>query len=249
MTSKPLIEEVLEGVYLIRGINNSSHVYLIVGQYKNVLIDTGMKGNFPHLVEGLTKVGLRVSDIDLVINTHEHFDHVGGNLFFHETAIIAAHRFAATKIELQDEYVVHAAIHGHEIIKTKFHLWLENRTLFDLGNFKLKIFHTPGHTSGCICIYEPSKKFMFTGDTIFAGGTISKISDSGSFGDYINSLERINTFKIETFLPGHGKICHEPENALKVAIKKAKNRLETYKKQLIRDKIKIRQEDEEEVHE
>ncbi len=249
MKSKPLIEEVEEQVYLIRGVDRSSHVYLIVGEYKNVLIDTGMKGNFPRLVEGLTKVGLRVSDIDLVLNTHEHFDHLGSNLFFHETAIIAAHRFAATKIELQDEYVVHAAVHGHEIIKTKFHLWLENITLFDLGNYKLKVFHTPGHTSGCICIYEPFKKFMFTGDTIFSGGTISKISESGSFGDYINSLERLNTFKIKTFFPGHGRICTKPEEALEIAIQKSKKRLDDYKEQLLREKVELKHRDEEDIHE
>lgn len=233
MPSDKLIEELEENVYIIYGNAPSSHVYLVKGALKNVLVDTGVKGNFPRLVEGLTKVGLKASDIDLVISTHEHFDHVGGNIFFNETALTAAHRYAATKIELQDEYVVHSAIHGEEIIKAKFHIWLEDRTLIDIGNYKLKIFHTPGHTSGCICIMEPFKGFVFTGDTVFADGVISKISESGSYGDYINSLEVLTTMKIRRMFPGHGKMCDDPDDSIKTAIGQAKKKLDTYKNELL----------------
>ncbi len=238
MPGKELLEEIEDNIYLIRGDKNSSHVYLVKGEYKNVLIDTGVKGNFPRIVEGLAQAGLKVIDIDLVINTHEHFDHVGSNLFFHESSITAAHRFAATKIELQDEYVVHAAKHGEEIIRAKFHLWLENRVMFDLGNYKLKIFHTPGHTSGCICIFEPFKGYLFTGDTIFSRGTISKISESGSYGDYINSLERLNTMKIKRIFPGHGEMCDDPEEALKKAVENAKAKLREYKEEVLSNLIR-----------
>ncbi|OHD54939.1 MAG: hypothetical protein A2Y33_03015 [Spirochaetes bacterium GWF1_51_8] len=230
-----LIDEVETQIYIIYGKKPSCHVYVIKGTNKNVLIDTGVKGNFPRVVEGLTKIGLKVSDIHLVINTHEHFDHVGGNIFFHETAFLAAHRFAATKIELQDEYVMHSAIHGEEILKVKSHIWLEDRLLFDIGNYKLKIFHTPGHTSGCICIYEPFKHFMFTGDTIFDKGVISKISDSGSFGDYINSLERLDTLKTNKVFPGHGSICEDPSETFTIAIRSSRQKLDDYKNQLLKE--------------
>lgn len=233
MPDDKLIEELEDNVFVIYGNPHCSHVYLVKGDSKNVLIDTGLKGNFPRLVEGLTKVGLKASDIDLVISTHEHFDHVGGNLFFNETALTAAHRYAATKIELQDEYVVHSAVHGEEIIKTKFHIWLEDRTLIDIGNTKLKVFHTPGHTSGCICIMEPFKGFMFTGDTVFADGVISKISESGSYGDYINSLSILTTMKIRRIFPGHGKMCEDPDDSIQTAILHAKKKLEDYKEELL----------------
>jgi len=230
-----LIEEVEDNIYIIYGKKPSCHVYVLKGTNKNVLIDTGIKGNFPRVVEGLTKVGLKVSDIHLVINTHEHFDHVGGNIFFHETAFLAAHRFAVTKIELQDEYVMHSAIHGEEILKVKSHIWMEDRLLFDIGSCKLKIFHTPGHTSGCICIYEPFKHFMFTGDTIFDKGVVSKISDSGSWGDYINSLERINTLKMKKLFPGHGTICEKPEEAITIGIRSSRAKFEGLKSQMLEE--------------
>ena len=57
--------------------------------------------------------------------------------------------------------------------------------------FTFDIIHTPGHTSGSICVYEPEKKFIFTGDTLFAGGALPVIAESGSTGDYINSLKSL----------------------------------------------------------
>ncbi len=227
-----IIDEIEENIFIIYGENPSSHSYLIKGLYKNVLIDTGTKNNFSRIVQSAAKIGLKASDIHLVICTHEHYDHIGGISFFYETALLAADRFAATKIELQDEYVIHAAVHGQEAIKTRINLWLENRVLMDFGNYKLKVLHTPGHTSGCICLYEPFKNFIFTGDTVFDGGIISKISDSGSYGDYINSLERLNTYKIKRIFPGHGKICENPGKTINESIKNAKKKLSDYAKSL-----------------
>jgi glyoxylase-like metal-dependent hydrolase (beta-lactamase superfamily II) len=100
--------------------------------------------------------------------------------------------------------------------------------VIDMGDWFLKIFHTPGHTSGSICIYEPRKKILISGDTVFAKGTISDISSSGSYGEYINSLARLNTMKIDLLLPGHGSISKNVENDIKKAIDNAKMRHEEF---------------------
>jgi hydroxyacylglutathione hydrolase len=233
MGNEKILDEIEENIFIIYGAKPSSHSYLIKGLFKNVLIDTGTRSNFNNIVQSMTKVGLKISDIHLVLCTHEHYDHIGGIGFFYETAMLAADRFAATKIELQDEYVIHAAVHGEESIKTRINIWLETRVLFDFGNYKLKVLHTPGHTSGCICLYEPFKRFMFTGDTVFAHGVISKISDSGSYGDYINSLERLNTYKAKRMFPGHGDICENPEESLIMSIAEAKKALKIYNENLL----------------
>ncbi|MDY6935277.1 MAG: MBL fold metallo-hydrolase [Spirochaetota bacterium] len=84
-------------------------------------------------------------------------------------------------------------------ISLHVHLWLESKSRIDLGNYIIDVIHTPGHTSGSICIYEPLKKFLFTGDTLFTGGTLPYIAESGGVGDYINSLMSLNTRKINEF--------------------------------------------------
>jgi glyoxylase-like metal-dependent hydrolase (beta-lactamase superfamily II) len=223
-----ILTEVHPNVWRIAAHPPGSHVYLINDRFKRVLIDSGIEKNIDHLTKHLGELGLVPADIDLVINTHEHFDHIGGNPLFFETAFIAAHRFAATKIELQDEFVTHAKENYQDTEKFQVHLWLENRDLIVSGDYKLKILHTPGHTSGCICIYEPVHQFMFTGDTLLAGGHLPPIMESGSAGDYVNSLQRLSTMKIKSIFPSHGSRSDDPDGDLERAIAQARERLTAF---------------------
>ena len=218
-------EEIQKGVYLLKGDGKGSHNYLIRAAYRNVLIDSGLDQNFLLLQEQLLSLGLKIRDIDLVINTHEHLDHIGSNRYFQESSMIAAHRFAATKITLEDHYVTLYRSGDLNEVPLRVHLWLENRSLFDLGSHTLEVIHTPGHTSGSICIYEFKTKVLFSGDTVFAGGTLSYIAESGSVGDYINSVTRLEARKISKIFPGHGDISQNPEQDLSRAVINAKKLL------------------------
>ncbi len=199
------VEVLQENVFRLRGKNRGSHSFVIRGERGNMLIDSGLDSSFPSLKGALHALGMKVRDIDIVVNTHEHFDHIGANRYFQEHALIAAHRFAATKMMYDDRYVTLYRSGDANEMSMHIHLWLESRGRIDLGNFAFDIIHTPGHTSGSICIYEPAKKFMFTGDTLFAGGTLPVIAESGSIGDYINSLKSLQTRQISVIYPGHGE--------------------------------------------
>lgn len=187
--------------FLSRGA--SSNIYLILGDDMTVLIDSGLVTQFNSFNYLLTqKIGISVEEIDLIINTHAHFDHFSTNCFFH--CPIAAHRWCATKITHSDELITKAKKHQINLSDFRINIWLENRTIFDLGGIFLKIFETPGHTSGSICIYEPYQHYIFTGDTFFKG-TESNIYESGSISELINSLQILNTLKIKAVYPGHGR--------------------------------------------
>ncbi len=189
-------------IYQFASIGAGCHVYLIIGEDLNVLIDTGIITKFNSFNYLLTtEIGLRVEDINLVINTHEHFDHISSNAYFH--CLIASHRWAAVKIQHTDELITKGKKWGVDLTDLKVNLWLEDRNIIDLGNVFLKIIETPGHTSGCICLYEPYKNYIFTGDTLLQG-SISSIYESGSISEYITSLQILNTLKIRSFYPGHG---------------------------------------------
>jgi glyoxylase-like metal-dependent hydrolase (beta-lactamase superfamily II) len=219
------VKEIQPSIYLLEGEGKGSHHYLIRAAYRNVLIDSGLDQDFLPLQEQLLSLGLKVRDVDLVINTHEHLDHIGANRYFQETSFIAAHRFAATKITLEDHYVTLYRSGDRNEVPLRVHLWLENRSLFDLGSHTLEVIHTPGHTSGSICIYEFKTKVLFSGDTVFAGGTLSYIAESGSVGDYINSITRLEARKILKIFPGHGDVSQNPEQDLSRAILNAKRLL------------------------
>lgn len=204
------VTEVQPKIFQIRGLNGSSHSYVIKGDYMNVMIDSGSDRNFRLLQRGLNRIGLRVRDIHLVINSHEHCDHIGANRYFQEFSMIAAYRLAASKMVSGDYYVTMYKGNDLNELPLRVHLWLENMTRLDLGNYSLRVFHTPGHTSGCISIIETRRGLLFSADSVFAGGTLSYIAESGSIGDYLDSLARLRCFGLQALYPGHGRISNTP---------------------------------------
>ena len=223
------ITQLKSNIYQFRGEKPSSHVYLLQGSDKNVLIDTGTTSNFPSVSKSLLKIGLKIKDIHLIILTHEHSDHTGAASHFFNSAVISAHRLAANKIELLDDFVT---MHKHlDTTDKQFyaHIWLEDNMLIDLGNRKLTIIHTPGHTSGCICIYDTGEGLLFSGDTVFANGALSDIAASGNISDYVYSLEKLNTMKITELYPGHGRISTNPEQDIRQAVGHARKMMDESK--------------------
>jgi hydroxyacylglutathione hydrolase len=221
--------ELAPGIYQFRGEKPGSHVYLIKGDTKNVLIDTGIAGKFPVLKRRLTELGLHINDVKLIILTHEHYDHIGATAFFHGTAVVAAHRLAANKLELQDEFVTFSKYRNQPSKPFWVDVWLEDGSIIDLGNYELQVIHTPGHTSGCICLYEPRAGLLFTGDTVFAGGTLSEIAVGGNVSDYVNSVRRLSNLKSKQIYPGHGKVSSTPDEDLPKAIVYAQTMLDDCK--------------------
>jgi glyoxylase-like metal-dependent hydrolase (beta-lactamase superfamily II) len=212
------VVELAPGIYQFRGEKPGSHVYLIKGDTKNVLIDTGVAYKFPVLKRRFAELGMHVKDVNLIVLTHEHYDHIGATAFFHRTAVVAAHSLAANKLELQDEFVTFRKYKDQPSKPFWVDVWLEDGSIIDLGNYELQVIHTPGHTSGCICLYEPRAGLIFTGDTVFAGGTLSEIAVGGNVSDYVNSVRRLSNLKIKQIYPGHGRVSNTPDEDLPKAI-------------------------------
>ena len=191
---------------------------MLKGDYLNVMIDSGSDQNFPVLERGLRHIGMKVRDVNLVINSHEHCDHINANRYFQECAMIAAYRLAASKMTTGDYYVTMYKDNDLNEMPMRVHLWLENMTRIDLGNYTLRVFHTPGHTSGCISIIETTRGLLFSADSVFAGGTLSYID--------VDSLTRLRCFGLRALYPGHGKISNTPIEDIDRAIANAQKMLD-----------------------
>ena len=92
-------------------------------------------------------------NLKFILNTHHHYDHVGGNK------------------ELKKKY--NAKVLGYINDKERIpeiDIFLKNKEIWNTDTFKFQIFHIPGHTSGHICYYFIDEKFLFTGDTLFSLG-------------------------------------------------------------------------------
>lgn len=154
------------------------NLYLITGSEKAVLLDTGM-GIHPvkPLIEEL------YSGEVMAINSHFHFDHIGNNHAFEPVYNYA------------DEYVRHIAETGlrradvgnqldADMFKKGYpkgfnpdtfkvppfrYITVEDGQIFNLGDRRLKVIHTPGHSHDSIMLYDETNQILFTGDTFYMG--------------------------------------------------------------------------------
>lgn len=208
---KKTIVEIYPNIYQIFGRNRSAHAYLIRGRYKNVLIDSCLPDACDYVLACLDEIDLTAQDIDLVLLTHEHIDHAGGAPFFGRHALIAAHRLAANKLAMRDEFVLMNKAFGSVADEFHLDLFLSEGSTINLGNYELQVIHSPGHCSGAVCFYEPNHRLLFSGDVVMAEGIVGGVLQSGSISDYIHSLKRLAALKVDHLYPGHGKISANAE--------------------------------------
>ena len=153
------------------------------------------------LLKRIKDLGL---NIKMIINTHGHGDHIGGNAFFAERLRVplAIHKDDAPM--LTDNHK-NLSVYMGGIMKTKAaDVLLEDGYTLKLGEYELKVIHTPGHTPGGICLYSPPH--CFTGDTVFVGAVGRTDFPGGSMPQMIEAIKnRLLTLPPETIVwPGHG---------------------------------------------
>ncbi|MGL4669243.1 MAG: MBL fold metallo-hydrolase [Methanobacteriaceae archaeon] len=185
--------EKINDVVCIEGFANDSNSYLI----GDILIDTGCGINTKNLLSKIKEAGFEPSDITQIVNTHCHFDHIGGNYLF-ENAKVAIHKEDALAIETGDKYSTASFLFNGSIKRTNVDIILKEGD--KIGDFE--VISTPGHTSGGICLWDG--EILISGDTVFANGGFGKLDIGGNFDDMFKSLERLKKLDITYLLPGHG---------------------------------------------
>lgn len=140
----------------------------------------------------------------MIINTHGHADHCGGNKFLKERYSIPVLMHQAD-VEIlnsfENKFIFPLMKGGLPPFPDKF---LKDGELIKFGGTSLKIIHTPGHTPGSISIFVDG--ILFPGDLIFSGSVGRTDLPGGSWFELINSIKnKILTLPDETIiLPGHG---------------------------------------------
>jgi hydroxyacylglutathione hydrolase len=210
-----------ENVHQIRFKNRAANAYLVRGKSRNLMIDVGLSSNYPALLECLNHLGCPPDKIDLVILSHEHLDHIGAAYHFSGRSIIAAHRLAANKIMLRDDFSMLRKMFNEPNMPINVDIWLEEGNLIDLGNFRLNVMYTPGHTSACISLFDQDQGLLFAADTLMPGGVMGGVFGSGSISDYIQSLERLKGLNSKILLSGHGRLSDTPQDDVRIAIQRS----------------------------
>jgi glyoxylase-like metal-dependent hydrolase (beta-lactamase superfamily II) len=218
--------EAAPDVYQIRFKNRAANAYLVIGSRRTIMIDVGLSTNYPHLLACLNHVGITPEKIDMVVLSHEHLDHIGAAYHFGGRTIIAAHRLAANKIMLRDDFSMLRKMFNEPPVPINIDIWLEEGNLIDLGNFRLSVMYTPGHTSACISLFDDDKGLLFAADTLMPGGVMGGVFGSGSIADYIQSLERLKSLNSRILLSGHGRLSDTPQDDVRIAIQRSHGLLE-----------------------
>lgn len=186
--------------------------YLVLGSEKALLIDTGFgMGSLKAVIDGLTQLPI------LLINTHGHPDHGGGNAEFGAPLLHPADNDlyaykCARETRLEEVTRWGLAEEADKLQPTPLApIPVEDGTVIDLGDRKLTVHHTPGHTAGSICIFDEQTGYLFTGDNVMGMATALTEPSATSVAVYLASMEKIAKLPVKMVCTGHMPPVISPE--------------------------------------
>lgn len=169
--------------------------------HEGIVVDPG--GDIEHIISLVEQHELKIHTI---INTHGHFDHLGGNR--HALAAFGArlliHQADALMLSKSAEVARKYGLQGENSPEADAYL-VDGMEIF-FGTCGLKVLHTPGHTQGGCCLYFEDEHKVITGDTLFADSIGRTDLPGGSHEQLLESI-RTKLFVLPDDViayPGHG---------------------------------------------
>ena len=193
---------IIDGIYAIYEPGQFEEVisFLITGKDKALLFDTGLGiGNIRSVVDQLTDLEI------VVLNSHTHYDHIGGNhqfetIYAMDTEFTRKRALEGRPHKAVAEFVSEGWIWKplpDGFVKDEFHsrpfaiskIVAEGETI-DVGGRRLEILETPGHAPDSICLIDRENRILFTGDTFYLAPLYTHV-DGSDFDDYALSAARL----------------------------------------------------------
>lgn len=192
--------EVMEGVFHI-GDGRGNFCTLLVGKTGAILYDTMMGiGDLRAYVAGLTEF------VPMVINSHCHFDHVGGNCQF-DTVYMSEADFPLMDVGLSELPILEETQHmdfsymiPNFADKSRVHP-LAPGTVIDLGSLTAEVIALPGHTPGSLGLLVRERGLLLAGDAVSPQACL--FFPESSLEDYKKALEMLKDVPFDHFLLAH----------------------------------------------
>lgn len=177
----------------LRATFEAPFIYLIFGNDKALLIDTGvegidLRGEVDRQIETWLQVNGRDSIPLIVMHTHGHGDHIGGDSSFEGRA---------------DTQIVG---HTPEQVAAFFGLgdWPIGPAVYDLGGRPVSILPTPGHHASHVMVFDPATRILFSGDTVYPGRLYFRCDKLSEFRE---TIDRVSNFaaanNVQWLMGGH----------------------------------------------
>jgi len=138
---------------------------------------------------------------------------------------IHLHKEEANLINAGDMSGTLADTFGAQLPDMKIEGILEEGQILVFGDIMMRVLHTPGHSSGSVCLHLEEQELIVTGDTLFAGGSFGRVDfPNGSARLIVDSLKRLSQIDFEIALPGHNQsIKHNAKRSAEISYQTAKN--------------------------
>lgn len=200
--------------------------YLIEGQERALLFDTGNgMGDIKAITDQLVDKPL------LVLNSHTHFDHVGGNYQFSQVLSLDSdfsihnskgRQDADTAMEVSDDALCHGLPadlkpEDHRLRPYAITDWVADGDTVDLGGRILEIIHLPGHTPDAIVLIDREAGYLWTGDNFYEG-PIWLYSPETDLALYRESLAKMVALvpSLKALFPAHNTPKADPQVLISV---------------------------------
>jgi glyoxylase-like metal-dependent hydrolase (beta-lactamase superfamily II) len=222
------IYEIRPGLFAIYEPGQFEEVisYLIVGTEKAILFDTGLGiGDMRAVVSELTELE------PIVVNSHTHYDHVGGNHQFQTVYGTATEYTAANAKGRRHEDVAEFVGEGWIWKKTPegfdrdryesqpftIAKTIADGEVIDLGGRKLEVLFTPGHAPDALCLLDRENRLLFTGDTFYPATLYAHLPGS-DFSAYRKTASRLAELRgdVDFLLPAHNEPLVKSEVLLRM---------------------------------
>ncbi len=163
--------------------------------------------------------------VGLVVNTHWHSDHVGGNALLRSRgALVAASAVDADAVDRRD-----AGCCVAEYLDQPVAPYVVDRSLADgevvrLGDVDWQVLATPGHTAGHLALWEPASRVLVVGDALSSydvGWVNTAVDGVGAAAEAVASLQRLADLDARVLLPSHGPIPEDTGAAFATALRRA----------------------------
>lgn len=202
------IQEIAEGIVAVRhgqgeaGVANAACVF---EQGRALVVDTM---TFPEMIEGLVRdIARRDAHVDMVINTHHHIDHTGGNQAFAGTPIVA---HPTTKRELEKMARLPGTFYEQLLPKfsgrfgsLQLHIpdTLPEQLIIPRGG-EVFIFHA-AHSPADLAVWFPQSRVLLAGDLSFI--EVTPMAAHGTISGWIAALDTLIELQPMVVVPGHGR--------------------------------------------